>query len=124
MWSVCQWHPVVLSSGCLCTQTDSLYRQKVTTPAQALEQPETRTETTEALRGPITRAQNRTEGELGSDAEARHKCEEVGRKPAISRCTLKWWRGRATSGTCNFGPAPQDHPPAFTRKFAIPFPRG
>ena len=51
MWSVCQWHPVVLSSGCLCTQTDSLYRQKVTTLAQSLEHPETRTEATEALRG-------------------------------------------------------------------------
>jgi len=30
-----------------------LYRQKVTAPAQALEHPETRTEASEALRGPI-----------------------------------------------------------------------
>ena len=54
-----------------------LYRQKVTTLAQALEHPETRTEATEALRGLIDaivltpdagRTSNRAEGESGGDA--------------------------------------------------------
>ncbi len=77
-----------------------LYRQKVTTLAQALEQPETRTEATESLRGlidaivltpdqgePPSRAGedtgsgeprlHRTKGESGGDAGCRHKCEEV-----------------------------------------------
>ena len=52
-----------------------LYRQKVTTLAQALDHTETRTEASEALRGLIDaivlttrRTSNRAEGESGSDA--------------------------------------------------------
>ena len=65
-----------------------LYRQKVTTLAQALEHPETRTEASEALRGLIDvivltpsdgELQNRAKGESGSDADCCHKCEEVAR---------------------------------------------
>ena len=61
-----------------------LYRQKVTTLAQALEHPETRTEATEALRGLIDAItltpsqgdlQNRVERESGGDAGRRPKCE-------------------------------------------------
>jgi hypothetical protein len=78
-----------------------LYRLKVATLAQALEQQETRAEATEAHRGPHRRhhphansgrAQNRTEREPAGHAGGGPKCEEV-RKPATSRCKLKWLRG-------------------------------
>ena len=81
-----------------------LYRQKVTTLAQALEQPETRTEATEALRGldrrhrpdarPSGDAQNRTEGNLAAMLGADRTKRRGRRKPATSRCKLKWLRGR------------------------------
>ena len=63
-----------------------LYRQKVTTLAQARQEPETRVEATEALRGLIDaiiltpsagELQNRPEGESRGDAVGRHKREEV-----------------------------------------------
>ena len=63
-----------------------LYRLEVRTLAQALEQPETRVEATEALRGLIdTIMLTPSDGELrielkgepGGDAECRHKREEV-----------------------------------------------
>jgi hypothetical protein len=92
-----------------------LYRQKVTTLAQDLEHPETRTEATEALQGLIdaivlTPAEdglkNRTEGESRGDAEYRHKCEEVARnrRPlaassnswgALNQRYLRLWSGAA-----------------------------
>ena len=65
-----------------------LYRQKVTTLAQALEHPETRTEASDALRGLIDdhrpdpgrgRTANRAERESRGHAVGRHKCEEVAR---------------------------------------------
>jgi hypothetical protein len=65
-----------------------LYRQRVTGLAQALEYAETRTEASEALRGLIeaillTPAEGELrielKGESGSDAERRHKREEVAR---------------------------------------------
>ena len=72
-----------------------LYRQKVTTLAQALEHPETRTEASEALRGLIDaivltpdqgELQNRAERESGGDA-GRGRTKRRGRqKPATSRC--------------------------------------
>jgi hypothetical protein len=74
-----------------------LYRQKVTTLAQALEHPETRTEASEALRGLIDaivlttgpgRAANRIKRESGGDAGSRPKCEEVARngRPLAATC--------------------------------------
>ena len=74
-----------------------LYRQKVTTLAQALEHAETRTEATEALRGLIDaivltpdagRAQNRTERESGGDARRDRTKQEVARnrRPLAASC--------------------------------------
>ena len=82
-----------------------LYRQKVTTLAQALEHPETRTEASEALRGldrrhrPDAEAegepQNRAERESGGDARARpYKCEEVARNRRPLAASSRWLRGR------------------------------
>ena len=70
-----------------------LYRQKVTTLAQALERSEACTEATEADRRHRLdprrgRAANRTQRESGCDAGGRPKCEEVARngRPLAASC--------------------------------------
>src|SRR6185436_20274567 len=50
------------------------------------------------------RAQNRTEGEP-CRCRAPPQTRRGRRKPATSRCKLKWLRRRATSGTCSCGAA-------------------
>jgi len=74
-----------------------LYRNKVTDLAKALEDPESRSEATETLRGLIEaivlttgpgRTANRAERESGGHAGRRHKCEEVARngRPLAASC--------------------------------------
>ena len=74
-----------------------LYRQKVTTLAQALEHPETRTEASEALRGLIDaivltpnqgELQIELKGNLAAMLGRPPKCEEVARngRPLAASC--------------------------------------
>jgi DNA invertase Pin-like site-specific DNA recombinase len=88
-----------------------LYRQKVTTLAQALAHPETRTEATAALRGLIdaivmTPADGGLRIELkGNLAAMLGATVQSKRAPELkpSRCKYRWLRGHATSGTCSCG---------------------
>jgi hypothetical protein len=80
-----------------------LYRQKVTTLAQALERSETRTEATEALRGLIdaitlTPEQGVLRIELNGNLAAMLRAATNAKsrpKQATSRCRFKWLRGLA-----------------------------
>ena len=96
----------------------AIYRAKVTELARALQEPESRSEATEALRGLVDAIvltpdqggetlQIELRGNLAAMLGATDK--RRGRQNlTTSPCKYRWLRGHATSGTCSCGAARRD----------------